>query len=68
MYAYDFTMDTKHIHRALQNANIAEASRKTGLSIRRLYQLRDGPQQFTNVTVSTFLKLDKWAKVPKAVA
>lgn len=62
-------MNTNHIHKALQTANIAEVSRKTGLSIRRLYQLRDGQEQFTNVTVSTFLKLDKWAKErAKAVA
>lgn len=61
-------MNTKHIHQALNRANIAATSRATGISVSRLFQLRDGPIQF-NVTLSTYAKLDKWAKEQaKAVA
>lgn len=61
-------MNTKHIHQALQSTNIAEASRQTGISVRRLFQLRDGPVNF-GVRLSTYVTLDRWAKAqPKAVA
>ena len=62
-------MHTKHIHQALKGANMADASAKTGVSVRRLYQLREDPFQLFNVTLSTWVKLDAWAKEQaKAVA
>lgn len=62
-------MHTKHIHLALKSANMAEVSAKTGVSVRRLYQLREDPFQLFNITLSTWVKLDAWAKEhAKAVA
>lgn len=56
-------MNTSHIRAALQRANLAEASRQTGVSVRRLFQLRDlkANDRF-NVNITTYDKLDKWAK------
>jgi len=63
------SMHTKHIHLALKSANMAEVSAKTGVSVRRLYQLREDPFQLFNITLSTWVKLDAWAKEhAKAVA
>lgn len=62
-------MHTKHIHKALKGANMLDTSRKTGVSVRRLYQLRDDPYQLLNVTLTTWVRLDAWAKdQAKAVA
>lgn len=63
-------MHTKHIHKALKGANMLEASRKTGVSVRRLYQLREDPYQLFNITLTTWVRLDAWAKeeLNKAVA
>jgi hypothetical protein len=55
-------MHTIHIHKALKSANMAEVSAKTGVSVRRLYQLREDPFQLFNITLSTWVKLDAWAK------
>lgn len=56
-------MNTAHIRKALKGANLAEASRQTGISVRRLFQLRDlKPAERFSVNLDTFEKLDKWAK------
>jgi hypothetical protein len=54
-------MNTKLIHRLLQGANLAEVSRQTGISVRRLFQLRKAPLEEFNVTIVTYGKLSKWA-------
>lgn len=51
----------KHIQAKLRTANLAEVSRQTGISVRRLFQIRDGA---ANVTMNTFNTLEKWVAKP----
>lgn len=56
-------MNTQHIRAALQTANLAEVHRLTGISVRRLFQLKAlAPKAPFRVNLSTYSALDEWAK------
>lgn len=57
-------MNTQHIRAALKSAaNLAEVHRQTGISVRRLFQLKAlAPKEPFKVNLSTYSALDEWAK------